>query len=182
METNHMSDLYHTNVFPEDSNGQPIKPMDLVIIDCVPELYWTEPGCSVLQSFAGCYGLVTYHPGEGECEPFYLGNKEHPGWTSGDRKLVFVLGRQIIGDRVMTYDFWLDPKNLTRIPFNSFVMNIFSQLPWQMQEVDGPSSELFIKEGMPEFAYLKKIMQTPYKKLAFINAEAMAKLDEISVA
>jgi hypothetical protein len=174
-----MTDLYHTKIFPSDCNGHQIKPMDLVIINSVPEYYWREVGCSALQNFSGCYGLVTYYPGEGECEPFYLGNKEHPGWTSSDRKLVFVLSRQIIENRVMTYNFWLDPKQLNRIPFNALIMNIFSQLPWQMQQVDGPSSELFIKEGMSEFAYLKKIMQAPYQEMVRINDEAMAKLGKI---
>ncbi len=172
-----MSRRFHTELMPHDCNGLLLQPMDLVSIGAIPSHYWSDPEFNSLQNFSGGYGLITYYPGsEIEFDPYFQGDKDHPGWVSREAKLVYVLSRRIENAHVATCDFWLPPQSLKKLPFNSIIMNIFAQYPWQMREADGPGSELFVSEGMKQFDYLRAIIQTPYSELVKAHEAAMAVL------
>ncbi len=174
-------DIYHTDKRPLDKSGHELRPLDLVILGDIPWHYWIDEGSERLKRFGGCYGLVTYHPSIGGCgyDPFYNRNKAHPGWTSGDAKTVYVESHRVDAEEqaVFSCGFWLPSASLTWIPFNSLIMNAFVEYPWQMNEVDGPSDYLFIRAGLPEYEYLKRIMNAPYQKLVEAHEAAMAALD-----
>ena len=170
------NEIYHTSIRPVDGSGQELKPLDLVILGDIPEHYWSDS--PTLKEYAGAYGLVTYHPsldGVGH-DPFYNRNKNHPGWVNSTGEVVFVESHRIKKDEEAIYscEFWLPSASLTRIPFNSLIMNIFVEYPWQMGDVDGPSDYMFIRSGIPEYEYIKKIMCTPYQKLVDAHNAAMA--------
>lgn len=170
---------YHTELVPIDRSGQPLKPMDLVIIEEIPDYYWAEsdcadPGLYSLKLYAGCYGLVNYAEQDGvEYLPFFLGNKKHPGWVNGEGNVVHVHSRRSNGEEILSWDFWLPSGLVRKIPYNSIVMNIFVEYPWQMRDDDGPSCSLFIRKGMREFEYISKILQTPYDVLVHAHEAAM---------
>lgn len=168
---------YHTEARPLDINGKAIKPLDLVMLGDIPEHNWSDKEFQSLKKYAGCYGLVTYHSfGDGVYEPYYNRNKDHPGWVSGDGKTVFVESRTIDKEKkcVLSWGFWLPASSLTLIPYNILIMNIFVEYPWQMQEVDGPSDYLFIRDGIPEYEHIKRIMTAPYEKLVEAHNAAMS--------
>jgi hypothetical protein len=177
-----MANLYHTDLRPLDYNGSPMKPLDLVVINEVPKHYWEEPEVADLKKFVGLYGLITYaNDGESEYSPYFRGNKQHPGWVSGDGGVVNVLSHRITEEHdVMTCEFWIPPTSLRKIPFNSLIMNIFVEYPWQMGEVDGPSSTFFVREGIPEYEHIKRILETPLAVLEAAHQAAMAVLDTYS--
>jgi hypothetical protein len=168
---------YHTHLRPEDSEGNSLKPLDIVIIQEVPEHYWQEPDSRNLREFAGCYGLLNYAIEYGEGQPYHLDNPDHPGWVSRDGSVVRVVSRCLRQTEIVTCEFWLPPRNLKKIQFNSFVLNIFSEYPWQMREDDGPGSYFFLKSGLSEFEYLKKIMSTPIHVLNEAHMAAMKIID-----
>lgn len=168
---------YHTLVKPVDVNGKAIKPLDLVVLGDIPEHNWSDKEFRSLKEYAGCYGLVTYHSfGDRVYEPYYNRNNDHPGWVSGDGKTVFVESRKIDAEKntVISWGFWMPASSLTLIPYNCLIMNIFVEYPWQMQEADGPEDYLFIREGIPEFDYLKRLIVTPYQKLVEAHNAAMS--------
>lgn len=172
-----MTDIYQTALRPLDCDGRAMKPLDLVIIKEVPEHYWADPDCSELKSFEGCYGLITYPTDGVESQPYYLGNKNHPGWVSGDGTKVNVLARRVRHTEVVSWDLWAPSNCLEKIPFNSLIMNIFAEYPWQMKSEDGPGSILFIREGVPEFDYIKRLVNTSRRVLDKAHAAAMAVLN-----
>ncbi|MEO0614310.1 MAG: hypothetical protein AAFY83_13460 [Pseudomonadota bacterium] len=169
-------DYYHTTIRPKARNGMLIKPLDLVVLGDIPEHYWADEGFRYLKEYAGCYGLVTYHS-FGDCSyaPFYNENKDHPGWVNGEGTVLCVESKRIDRENqtVTSWQFWMPSSSLLRIPFNSLIMNIFVEYPWQMREVDGPSDYLFIRSGIPEYEHIKKIMDTPYEKLVEAHNAAM---------
>ncbi len=172
--------MYHTNKRPRDKNGNTLKPLDLVILGDIPEHYWVDPGFSSLKKYKGCYGLITYEDRDGIVyNPYYLGDKNHPGWVNSEGSVVNVLTRRIDMDNeaVASWQFWLPPETLQKIPYNALIMNIFAEYPWQMKEENGPSDYLFIRKGVEEYQYIKKIMETPYKKLVAAHDAAMNILD-----
>lgn len=170
---------FHTELAPTDKLGQPLKPMDLVIIDEIPDHYWVDSGCTdpglySLKLYAGCYGLVSYAEQDGvEYLPFFLGNKKHPGWVNGEGNVVHVRSRRSNGEEILSWDFWLPTTTIRKIPYNCLVMNIFVEYPWQMRNEGGPGSTLFVRDGMPEFDYLSKVMKTPYELLVRAHDTAM---------
>lgn len=167
--------LYHTDLQPKSKDGTIIKPLDLVITGEIPQHYWQDPNFTNLKNYQGCYGLVTYSEADmgTVCSPWSYGRKGHPGWVDLDGSHVNVLCRRISDNSVTSYDFWLPTISLTKIPYNSLIMNIFADYPWQMQDTEGPSSTFFIREGMEEFAHIKKIMDTPYERLVEAHDKAM---------
>lgn len=170
---------HYSAVQPLDHSGNRLKPLDLVIIQEVPKHYWLDPEFSSLRLYRGCYGLITYAEQEaGEYLPYYMGNPLHPGWASGDGSAVHVLARRTDGDVIWSWDAWLPPNTLQRIPYNCILMNIFSEYPWQMREDDGPGSTLFVRKGIPEFDYLNKIMCAPYSTLLLAHEAAMNVLEQ----
>jgi hypothetical protein len=177
-----MDNFYHTDLRPLDCNGSPLKPLDLVVINEVPKHYWKEPEVAHLKKCAGNYGLITYSSEYGEeIQPYILGNKRHPGWVNGDCGVVCVMAHLITDEHdVMTCEFWIPPTSLRKIPFNSLIMNIFVEYPWQMGEVDGPSSTFFVRKGIPEYEHIKRIMETPLAVLEAAHQAAMAVLDTYS--
>ena len=179
-----MIDLYHTSLRPGDCNGITLKPLDLVVINRLPEHYWQDPIFANLSEFSGCYGLITYSSegaeGVTEYQPYFRGNKEHPGWVSGDGSVVNVLSRRISGESVVSCEFWIPPVDLRKIPFNCLIMNVFAEYPWQMAESAGPSSRFFVKRGMPEYDYIKMILQRPHSTLEAAHKAAMTILERSS--
>ncbi|MEZ5901202.1 MAG: hypothetical protein R3D51_17110 [Hyphomicrobiaceae bacterium] len=174
-----MIDRFYSNTVPKDRYGSVLKPMDLVILGDIPEHYWKDPEFSDLKEFSGCYGLITYFPANGpDHEAFYHGDPNHPGWVSGDGDTIYVLSRRIADGFVVSYDFWMPTNHITRIPFNSLIMNIFSQLPWQIAE-DG-ATKLFVSKGLREFDYIEKLMGLPYERLVLAHAAAMSLIEVYS--
>jgi hypothetical protein len=172
-----MNSLYHTDCRPKDKDGNELKPLDLVIMGEVPKHYWSEPETACLKEYKGCYGLVTYYGNEGgHYEPFYHDNPLHPGWVSEDGGFINVLTRRIWKRAIWSSDFWMPIGQIQKIPFNSLIMNVFSEYPWYMLENDGPSSFAFIREGMPEYEYMESILSTPYEKLVEAHDAAMTVL------
>jgi hypothetical protein len=169
---------YHTPIRPLDCHGVPLQPLDLVLINSVPSHYWAEVGTSSLREFEGQYGLITYYGSDSEYEPYYLGNRAHPGWVSGDGSVVNVRSRRVADDSIMTADFWIPPAALQRLKFNLLIMNIFVEYPWQMREPDGPSSTLFIRRGMQEFDRLEQLLRVPYVEMVAAHDAAMAKISK----
>ena len=165
---------FHTSVRPFDSKHQKLQPLDLVIIDKVPESDYQEEGFEFIKNYEGKYGLITYYTSS---EPYYHDDKNHPGWVSPDGSVVCVWSHAINDRAITSWDFWLPPENLTRIPYNFLVMSIFSEFPWQMLDSDGPSSHHFVVEGMEQFAYIKRILETPYEVLVDAHNAATAVLD-----
>lgn len=169
---------------PCDSAGAELKPLDLVIIEVFPEYFFNEPGSRYLPEEKWKYGLITY-TSEGEDGPqrYHLGNKDHPGWCSGDGKIVHVLshansnlfGR---GDEIWVGEFWMPTNCLRKIPFNSLIMNIFSEYPWSFAEPDDQGNEYFVREGMPEHQWIKTLLDTPYEKLCAAHEAAMRVINE----
>jgi hypothetical protein len=177
-----MDNLYHTDLRPLDCNGVPMKPLDLVVINEIPEHYWLDPDFATLRKYGGCYGLITYSNDGGiEYPPYFLGNRQHPGWVSGDGGVVNVLSHRVTDERdVATGEFWIPPTSLRKIPFNSLIMNIFVEYPWQMGEEDGPGSTFFVREGIPEYEHIKRILETPRAVLEAAHQAAMAVLGPCS--
>lgn len=166
--------MYHTDLRPKDRQGEAISPLDIVIIEEVPQHYWADPLFASLKLYSGCYGLITYAEQEaGEYLPYYMEDKSHPGWVSGDGSVVHVLSRRTEGNAILSWDFWVPPKALRKIPYDCLVMNIFVEYPWQMRNESGPGSTLFVRDGMPEFDYLSKVMKTPYDLLVRAHDAAM---------
>lgn len=174
-------DMYHTDKRPLDKSGHELRPLDLVILGDIPRHFWSDKGSERLKRFGGCYGLVTYYPSlDGVIyDPFYNRNNEHPGWVSGDATIVYVWSHRVDAEEqaVFSEEFWLPAASLTWIPFNSLIMNIFVEYPWEMHEPDGPDSYRFIRSGIPEYEHLKRIMNAPYQKLVEAHDAAMAALD-----
>ena len=56
-------------------------------------------------------------------------------------------------------------------------MNVFVEYPWQMEHIEppeeGPSDYLFIRKGIPQYEYLKRILTTPYEDLVKAHDAAM---------
>lgn len=163
---------FHTSVRPLDSKNQELRPLDLVIIDKVPECHHQEEGLEFIRNYEGKYGLITYFMGQ----PYYYDKKDHPGWVSSDGTVVCVWSHAIDDGVITAWDFWLPPENLTRIPYNFLIMNIFAEFPWQMRDTDGPSDHNFVVEGMEQFAQIKAIMETPYETLVDAHNAAAAVL------
>jgi hypothetical protein len=170
---------FHTELRPVDCAGQKLCPLDLVIINDIPRELYSDEGLENLQGYIGKYGLISYFMNQ----PFYYGKKDHPGWVSGDGSMISVLTRKISKARtdgrnvVTTWDFWLAPKNLTKIPFNSLVMNIFADYPWQMPDDDGPSDHHFIVEGMEQYAHIERVLNSPYESLVKAHDAAISALN-----
>ncbi len=162
-----MTISYHTSIRPLDGKGQALKPMDIVLVKAIPNHYWCDPDFSELQNFAGSYGLISYVSDGIESEPYFLGNKSHPGWVNGDGSLVHLLTRRVGNGVIVTGDFWVPPADLVRLPFNALLMNIFVEYPWQMQDDEGGGSSLFIKDGMFEYDFIKRITEA---RLSVLNA------------
>lgn len=175
-----LENIYHTDERPRDLYGQKLKPLDLVLIEKIPATYWEEEGCEKIKLFEGCYGIINYWTAEKTHSPFYNGLKGNLAWISKDATWVNVATRRHDAEEecFFSYDFWLPAKELSKIPYNSLIMNLFVEYPWDMQEVDGPSSELFIRKGIPEYEYLKKISETPYKDLVTAHNAAMSGLGQ----
>jgi hypothetical protein len=169
-----MTDHFHTGLRPLDGRGEPLKPLDLVVIEAVPWHYWAEPETETLKQYAGRYGLITYYGVGPHAEPYYYGKKDHPGWVSGDGGVVNVLTRRVAGDEIASYEFWIPPSDLRKIPFNALIMNVFVEYPWQMRDTDGPSDSLFIREPLEEFSRLKTILETPLHVLQAAHDAAMS--------
>ncbi|NJO55450.1 MAG: hypothetical protein HC834_02815 [Rhodospirillales bacterium] len=95
-----MMTVYHTNITPLEKNGVALKPLDLVVVDQIPEHFWADPEFRQLKDYAGSYGLVTYYgAGTGpSCSPWYFDRKGHPGWVMADGSAVNVLCRGDNGD------------------------------------------------------------------------------------
>ncbi len=164
---------------PRDSAGVELKPLDLVIIEKFPEYQFSEPGVQYLPEDKWKYGLITYISDvEHGPQRHYLGNKQHPGWCSGDGQTVYLLshansnlfGR---GDEIWVGEFWMPTNCLRKIPFNSLIMNIFSEYPWSFSEPDDQGNEYFVREGMPEHQWIKTLLDTPYEKLCAAHEAAM---------
>ncbi|WP_068460021.1 hypothetical protein [Hyphomicrobium sulfonivorans] len=169
---------FHTDMRPPDSTGAPLKPLDIVILGEIPEHYWVDSEDQSLRNYAGCYGLVTYR-GEGPVfDPYYIENHGHPGWVSEDGRVVNVLSRRLCDNAICSAEFWMPPANLQKIPYNSLIVDLFAQYPWEMNDTTGPSSRLFITNKVQEFAYLKRILETPLDRLQRAHAAAVAVLDE----
>lgn len=169
-----MTDYFHTKLRPLDGRGEPLKPLDLVIIDAVPKHYWAEEGLEGLKEYAGRYGLITYYGAGPTAEPYYFGKKDHPGWVSADGGVVNVATRRVAGDEIASCEFWIPPSDLRKIPFNALIMNVFVEYPWQMGDTDGPSDSLFIREPLEEFTRLKMILDTPLHVLQLAHDAAMS--------
>lgn len=172
-----MTNMYHTNLMPLDSRGATLKPLDIVIINSVPSHYWVDHEFSHLKDFEGSYGLITYAGDGVEVEPYFNGDKNHPGWVSANGSVVHVLSRRAVGDEIITWDFWIPPGNLKKLPFNTMIMNIFVEYPWQMRCDDGPGSILFIRKGLKEFDFIKIICEAPLDLLEKAHSAAMEILD-----
>jgi hypothetical protein len=168
-----MTDHFHTKLRPLDSRGEPLKPLDLVIIEAVPEHYWAETGVESLKEYTGQYGLVTYYGVGPHVEPYHFGRKDHPGWVSGDGGVVNVLTRRIDGDAIASCEFWIPPSDLRKIPFNTLIMNVFVEYPWAMGDTDGPSDCLFIRAPLEEFFRIKTILDAPLHVLQSAHDAAM---------
>ena len=148
-------------------------PFDLVIIGEIPQHYYADPDFETLKEYGGKYGLITYHAGE----PFYYGRKEHPGWTSGDGSHIYVESKRVCDDSICSSGFWLPAITVQKIPFNSLIMNIFSEFVWQMADDEGPSCHFFVVRGMKQFALIERILNTSYEELVKAHNAAMAILD-----
>jgi hypothetical protein len=164
---------FHTSVRPLDAKNQELRPLDLVIINEIPSFHYEEEGLEFIRNYEGKYGLLTYFLGA----PHYYDDKSHPGWVSPDGSVVCVWSHAINGGAVTSWDLWIPPENLTRIPHNFLIMNLFSEFPWQMLDSDGPSDHNFVVEGMEQFAYIKRILETPYETLVDAHNAATAVLD-----
>lgn len=167
---------FHTTVRPKDINGYPIVPLDLVKIIEVPENHYSEEGFEVISEYSGKYGLVKYYLDE----PYYDENPDHPGWTNEDGSLVHLISHKIDTDAkcVVEWDFFLPSKNLLRIPFNYLIASIFSEFNWRLLEVDGPSDQHFVVEGMEQYKRIKQVLDTPYEVLDEAHKAAEAILKE----
>lgn len=152
---------FHTSLRPVDSGGATLKPLDLVIIGDIPEQYWCDPGFESLRDYEGKFGLVTYHMKQ----PWYYGKKGVPGWVSPTGDWVNVETRKIDSNSVVCFDFILPPSSLTRIPYNSIIMSIFADYPWRMMDDEGPSDHAFVIRGMQPFAFIERVLNTPYEDL-----------------
>ena len=166
---------YHTQARPRDRHGVYLKPLDLVRIVSIPAHNFSDPDFGYLENYVGCYGLVTYFAKE----TWYFDKKDHPGWVSGDGKYACVLTRRIDGDRITSWEFWLSEGDVEKLPYNSLIMNVFADYPWQLTNDDG-SSEMFIVEGMEEFAHIRKILEAPYHCLVDAHHKAMEVLQDPS--
>jgi hypothetical protein len=170
--------FYQTNRLPKDKFGCEIKPLDLVILGDIPEHEWSDPEFASRKHYAGCYGLVTYANRDSVAyQPFFYGKKDHPGWVSGDGQFVNVLTRRIADGKVVSTNFWMPLNSLKKIPFNSFIMDIFADYPWEMMEEEGPSSFHFIRKGMLEYEHIEKVVKTPYEVLVDAHEAAVSVLN-----
>ena len=152
---------FHTSVRPHDMNGGPLQPLDLVVLSEIPEHFWIEPGFEGLKDYAGKFGMVTYLT-DG---PYYFDMKGYPGWASPTGELVHVIATKIRDDCVYRYEFALPPSTVRRIPYNSIIMSLFADYPWQMPDDEGPSDHPFVIRGMEQFAFIERVLSTPYDEL-----------------
>lgn len=171
--------MYHTDVQPVDEGGKVLKPLDLVLIGDIPEYYWNETETESLKAYEGTIGLVNYEERESAyCNPYRVDKTYYPGWVNNDGDFVQVDTRRHDqeNDCILSFGFWLPAKNLKKIPYNSLIMNIFVEYPWQMGEEDGPSTYHFIRKGVPEYDYLAMILDMPYERLQRAHEAAMSVL------
>lgn len=150
---------------PHDSLGLPLKPLDLIRINEIPEQWYDDPGLVDLKEFEGCYGLITFFQNHET-----LGPKKRPGWRSEDCEMVHVLSRRIgetgEGTRaVLTWDFWLPSRNLTRLDYNYLILCVFAEYSWELIDSNGPGSRHYVVEGTEEFREIEKILQQSYTSL-----------------
>lgn len=169
---------YQIGERPLDAVGAELCPLDLVIIRKVPEHYYADPEFASLEDYKGRFGLVTYSAAGKATEPYYAGRHEHPGWVDGTLSHVNVLSRRISVDEIYSYEFWVPVADLLRIPYNSLIMNIFADYPWEMLEEDGPSSHPFLVRGMPQFAHIEMVMTRPYEDLVAAHDAAIGILSQ----
>jgi hypothetical protein len=152
---------FHTKLRPIDGRGIALKPLDLVVIKKLDWQDKEDDQFPFLRDYEGGYGLVTYFAKE----PFYFGNREHPGWVSRDGKSVNVYARKISGDVITSWDFWIPAANLWRIPYNVFIMSVFAEYPIELADDEGPSSHHFLVRGMEQFRVIEQVLKTPYESL-----------------
>jgi hypothetical protein len=165
---------FHTSLRPTDQSGKKLQPLDLVMIGDIPAHYYDDPDFMVLKEYAGNYGILTYFLGE----PFYYGRKSHPGWTDGEVESVNVLSRRVCDDAICSMDFWIPACTLKKIPYNSLIMNVFADYPWQMLDDDGPSDHHFVVRGMEQFDHIERILSAPYGDLVNAHEAAMKALSK----
>jgi hypothetical protein len=159
---------FQTRFRPLDRYHAPLQPLDLVVIETIPEFHWQEEGFEEIKYYHGAYGLVTYFGSR----PWYPGNHKIPGWVSRNGDQVDVSTHHLSGDVISSWDFWLPANGLRRIPYNFLLMSVFAEYPWAMTENDGPSGINFIRKGVPQFDYLSEILDAPYERL--VKAHEMA--------
>jgi hypothetical protein len=160
---------FHTHVRPLDRNGIAMKPLDLVIIDDIPEWYCTDRETAGLKDYAGQYGLITYFVDE----PWYGGLRGYPGWVSPNGESLHVVSRRICDDWVSEFDFSLPPSSVRKIPYNVIISAIFADYPCQMTDDDGPGTHPFIIRGMEQFAFIERVLKTPYEELEKAHSAAI---------
>ncbi|MFT3987439.1 hypothetical protein [Aestuariivirga sp.] len=165
---------FHTTLRPLDRNGRLLQPLDLVILGSIPEHYWSDPDFRGLQDYGGKYGMVVYFDRN---TPFDFGRKDHLGWVSPDGANVCVLTTKIADDAVYPLEFWLPANTLAKIPYNTFIANLFADYPWLMGDEDGPGDHPFIVRGMEQFEHIERILNTPYEALTAAHERAMRVMD-----
>jgi hypothetical protein len=165
---------FHTSLQPLDSAGASLQPLDLVILGQIPNHYFADPAFQSLRLYEGGYGMISYFGGQ----PYYFDNKNHPGWVSGDGQFVNVRARRIHKDALFSYDFWVPPKSIRKIPMNVLIMSAFADFPLQMSDDDGPGDHPFVVRGMEQFEFVKRVLHSPYEDLVKAHDAAMAVLEQ----
>lgn len=102
-----------------DRDGNVLRLNDLVVIEKLPQNYWTAQDCGEatadwINGFQGAYGLIARPNGE----KYYPGTTDWPSWLSRDCSHVNVLSRRLDGDEIISFDFLLPASLLVKIEFN----------------------------------------------------------------
>ena len=71
----------------------------------------------------------------------------------------------------------MQSRSLEKIPYNSIIMNIFSEFVWQMSNTDRPEDEFFVVRGMPQFHVINCILSRTYTELVEAHNRGFAFLE-----
>ena len=146
---------------PVDRNGNQINLFDLVRIGTVPEHYYSDlesDDAEVIKGYEGKYGIVTVCPDH----LVHQDDRGRANWFgNGD---VYVVARSLRAGALVAFDFWLPAFSLLRLPHNSVLLGLFSDISIQ---IDG---SYVLRDGMELFELMKMIMLAPYDKVVEANA------------
>jgi hypothetical protein len=160
---------------PIDGNGVHLKPFDIVLIDEVPDHYWSDKNFFHLREYSKSFGMVSYY----RHQKYYYGKKDHLGWVTPDGGHVNVRCLRVTDESIASYSFWLPCKSLTKLDFNIVILAAFADLPITLDALDDGTEE-GVLSGTEMYDNIAKILRCQYSQLREANFAAISILDKFN--